>query len=259
MAAKQGYTVFAATAPRICRDLLRDLPVLDADDTFAICGNLGHESAGLTAFQEVNPTVPGSAGGWGWGQWTGARRRAFFAWIKAKGFTDPKSYAANYGFLLEELKGSEKAAVTALKRVTRRVGEAYDDFLRRKVVAFELGFERAGVKHYDSRMSWAKRAKAAYEAGTVAQPSAPAAPLPQVPLPQAPLQPTPPLPQVPLPQAPAPAKKPAVVTPKRVGEGIGAAFLAWLSTQGWKLAAFAAIVVFAYLIGRSVYKKVTSK
>lgn len=87
----------------------------------------------------------------------------------------------------------------------------------------------------------------------------PAQPMPQVPLPEVPLKPTPPLPQAPAPApAPTPAKKP-VVTPKRAGAGIVAGFLAWLSTQGWKLAAAAAIVVVASLIARSVYKKVTAK
>jgi chemotaxis response regulator CheB len=36
--------------------------------------------------------------------------------------------------------------------------------LRDKVIEFELGYERAGIKHYDSRVKWANVALGAYEA-----------------------------------------------------------------------------------------------
>lgn len=126
----------------------------DELDAAAIMGNLGHESNGLTAFQEHNPTVPGSRGGWGWAQWTGPRRVAFEAYVKRNNL-DPKSDKANYGWLFNELKGPESRAVGATKSA---VG------LRGKVIAFEKAFERAGVKHYDSRLKWAERALDAYEA-----------------------------------------------------------------------------------------------
>ena len=145
--------VFVEKAPTFMALLMQDFG-FDKFDAAAIMGNAGHESNGLTAFQEISPTVPGSRGGFGWFQWTASRRRAFEAYCARNGL-DPKSDKANYGWLFVELKGDEKKAVGATKEA---VG------LRNKVIAFEKAFERAGVKHYDSRMKWAERALDAYEA-----------------------------------------------------------------------------------------------
>lgn len=155
---------FNATAPRVCHDLTVDFPSLSLDDMFAICGNLGHESRGFTAFQEEKPTVAGSAGGWGWGQWTGPRRRLFFAWIGNK---DPKSYEANYGFLRHELQTTHTKAIAALRAAIT---------LEDKVKAFELSYEGAGVKNYPSRIDWAKKAKNAYTLGPIPKPTVPVTP-----------------------------------------------------------------------------------
>lgn len=130
------------------RDLMRAFPVLSRDDALAILGNLAHESGGFKSLQEKKPLVEGSAGGYGYGQWTGPRRRAYLAWCKQHGL-DPASHDANAGFLIFELQTSEAAAIPK----TRKAKTLYD-----KVVAFELGFERAGIKHYDSRFTWAQRA-----------------------------------------------------------------------------------------------------
>lgn len=159
---------FNRLAPLIYADLRKEFPQLSPVDVYAILGNLGHESLGMTAFQEGNPTVPGSMGGWGWGQWTGmncakgGRRCLFNEWVKEKGF-EPRSYAANLGFLIHELKGTQKNAITKLL-AAKPVGE--QTLLEAKVVAFELEFERAGAnaKHYPSRFVWARRAQAAIEA-----------------------------------------------------------------------------------------------
>jgi len=62
------------------------------------------------AFQEIHPVVHGSLGGLGWCQWTGPRRHAFEAYCAQKGFS-PFSDEGNYGFLVVELNGSEKAAI----------------------------------------------------------------------------------------------------------------------------------------------------
>lgn len=144
---------FETLAPRIMRDLMRDFPI-DKLDAAAVCGNIGHETAGFTQMQEIKPTVSGSRGGYGWPQWTGPRRRAFEAWAKARGLKID-SYAANYGFLLEELSGGEKGAIAALRRA---------DTLEAKTRAFCDAYERPGVKAYDSRIRWARRALAAFEA-----------------------------------------------------------------------------------------------
>lgn len=144
--------VFRGKAPKIMCDLMRDFPVLSIDDAAAILGNIGHECAGFRLLQEQKPTVKGSRGGWGWCQWTGPRRRSFEMHVAATGL-DPASDEANYLFLVLELMGPEAGAIAA---VTKAKG------LEAKVKAFEAAFERAGVKHYPSRLAWAQVALDAY-------------------------------------------------------------------------------------------------
>jgi hypothetical protein len=146
-------SLFTQKAPTIMRKLMADFALTD-EDAAAIVGNLGHETRGFEKLQEISPTVKGSRGGYGWAQWTGPRRRAYEAYCKRNGL-DPASDKANYGFLWVELTTTETAAIPAVKRA---VG------LAAKVKAFELGFERAGIKHYDSRVKYAGWALAAYHA-----------------------------------------------------------------------------------------------
>lgn len=138
---------FRNLAPRIMAQLIRDFAIAPLDAA-AIVGNAGHESLGLTAFQEFKPTVPGSRGGWGWMQWTGPRRRAFEAYCARTG-KDPASYEANYAWLFLELKGIEGTEGTAIRKTV--AAKTLED----KVIAFEKAFLRAGVKHYDKRLKWA--------------------------------------------------------------------------------------------------------
>ena len=172
--------VFRAKAPGIMAKLLSDFPIA-VEDAAAIVGNGGHESLGFTAMQEFKPTVAGSKGGWGWMQWTGPRRRAFEAWCKRTG-KNPASDDANYGWLFLELKGIEGTEGGAIKKMVAAKG------LDAKVEAFERAFLRAGVKHYDSRKLWTKRALAAYHgsgqpvAPTPIAPAAPAAPAAKSPI-----------------------------------------------------------------------------
>ena len=164
---------------------------LTADDAAAVFGNAGHESLGLTVLQEIKPTVPGSRGGYGWFQWTGPRRRDYEAFCKAGGM-DPASDEANYAFLEHELLSTERLAIPKLKAATG---------MEAKVIAFENGYERAGVKHYDSRLRWARLALEAFTAAKVSPAPAPVPPAipvpPPVPVPQIPpAPPVPPLPDV---------------------------------------------------------------
>lgn len=146
-------SLFTDKAPPIMVTLMADF-ALDKLDAAAILGNIGWECGGFKFLQELKPVVPGSKGGLGWCQWTGPRRVAFEAYCKRNGL-DPYSDRANYGFLFTELRGSEKAAIPAVKAATT---------LFKKVVAFEKAFERAGVKHYESRDNYALDALLAYEA-----------------------------------------------------------------------------------------------
>lgn len=124
------------------------------DDIAAVMGNFGHESDGTATMQERLSEAnkkKGYRGGYGWAQWTGPRRTAYEKYCKDHGLS-PDSDEANLGFVIFELKGPEKKAVSAVKDAKG---------LQAKVVAFEQAYERAGAKHYDSRLAWAERALAA--------------------------------------------------------------------------------------------------
>lgn len=144
--------LFRAKAPGIMKQLMSDF-AFSTEDAAAILGNIGAETGGFVHMQEIKPTVAGSLGGWGWCQWTGPRRRAFDAYCERNGL-DKRSDKANYGFLFVELKGPESAAVNAVKRAKGLVG---------KTKAFEMAFERAGIKHYANRIFWAQQAMSAWE------------------------------------------------------------------------------------------------
>lgn len=132
------------------------------EECYAIVGNLAHETGGFRYMQEIKPTVKGSKGGYGWAQWTGPRRRQFEKFC-ADSKLSVDSDEGNYQFLRWELQNTEKAAVVAVKNVK-------DGELLKKVVAFENAYERAGVKHYDSRMVWAQRAQDVWEGATAIVP-----------------------------------------------------------------------------------------
>lgn len=144
---------FRSKAPWIMALLMRDFS-LTVDEAAAIVGNLGHESGGFASLQEINPTVKGSKGGYGWPQWTGPRREAFRSYCERNGLA-PASDEANYKYLFVELSGTYRNAIAAVKRA----GSLPD-----KVKAFELAFERAGIKHYERRNEWARRATEAWAA-----------------------------------------------------------------------------------------------
>lgn len=144
---------FEVLAVRYMRALVAEKDFgFSEQDAAAVLGNAGHESAGFRLMQEVRPRA--GRGGLGAFQWTGPRRVAFEAWC-ATHKCAPASFEAGYGFLVHELRTSEHRAVGLTKGATG---------LRAKVVAFELGFERAGVKAYDSRLRYAQRALAAFRA-----------------------------------------------------------------------------------------------
>jgi hypothetical protein len=150
-------TLFRQRAPLIMRRLMSEFAI-DATSAAAIVGNLGHESAGFKSLQEIKPLVPGSRGGYGYAQWTGPRRRQYEQYC-ADGHLDPASHEANVGFLVWELRNTEKTGIPAVKRAGT---------LREKVVAFELAFERASKDHkgYASRERWATIALQVYTPGS---------------------------------------------------------------------------------------------
>jgi hypothetical protein len=140
---------FDDLAPTLMGKLMTDFELTDIQAA-GILGNLGHESAGFTAFHEFGQ--PEGQGGYGWAQWTGPRRRDFFAWCDEQGL-DRESDAASEGFLWHELKNSERATIPALRTATS---------LTDAVRIFQEKFERAGIIHYAGRQEWAERALAAF-------------------------------------------------------------------------------------------------
>lgn len=146
---------FAAKAPRIMRDLMRDLPGLTAFQAAGILGNIGHECGGFRQLLQIG--VPEGKGGMGWCQWDGARRGTFLKFA-ADHVLNWRSDEANYGYLLHELRGTEKeplerAALQALLRQTS---------LEAAVVNFDERFERSGVKALDKRTRYARLAMIAF-------------------------------------------------------------------------------------------------
>lgn len=132
---------------RLMADLMRDFGLTRAQAA-GIVGNLDHESGGFRTLQEINPTVRGSRGGYGYAQWTGPRRRAFEKWARANGL-DMRSYEANYGFLKYELTStSEKRAIAKIRRTTNPTDAA---------IVFEDSFLRAGIPHLSSRIKRAQK------------------------------------------------------------------------------------------------------
>jgi len=133
---------FAQKSPEIMSRLMKDFG-LDAPMAAKIMGNIGHESMGFRAFNEV-----GGGGGIGWAQWTGSRNHEFRDWSAAN-HLDPHSDEANYGFLKHELAGRYAGSVAGLKAGGSLEG-------------FERSFEAAGVKAYGSRHAYGRAALDAY-------------------------------------------------------------------------------------------------
>ena len=135
---------FNGKAPAIMHGLMQRYG-LTKEQAAGVVGNLGHESAGFTAYHEGGQ-APGR-GGVGWAQWTGPRRRAFEAWTKERGL-NPTSDEASWRYLTEGDPETAKAIAAVKKQST----------VEGSTKAFEQTFERAGVKAYGSRMKLARRA-----------------------------------------------------------------------------------------------------
>jgi hypothetical protein len=142
-------SAFENLAVRVMRDLIRDLNVTP-EQAAGIVGNIAGES-GFLAIQERNPWS--GRGGFGWQQWTGSRRVAFEQYCRDRAL-DPTSYAANYGFMIYELRGSEAKSLQMLRLTTTPKAAAE---------TFEAHNERAGVKNWAGRVRFAERAMALWQ------------------------------------------------------------------------------------------------
>lgn len=129
-------------AERLVTDLMRDFG-LTREQAAGFAGNLSHESAGFTKYNEVG------GGGVGLAQWTGPRRKQFESYAKQNDLS-PKSYDANYGFLKHELTQTpEKAVINKLKA-------APDVATATRIVSNQ--YLRPGVPRMESRLSQANSA-----------------------------------------------------------------------------------------------------
>ncbi|QIG75013.1 putative tail protein [Rhizobium phage RHph_I3_18] len=141
---------WSTIGPRLISDLSKDFQ-LSPEQAAGVVGQLAHESAGFGTLQEVNPTIPGSRGGYGYAQWTGPRRKDFEAWT-AQNNLDPNSYEGNYGFLRNELMNTPEGAVL------EKLRGAPDALAAGRV--FTDTFLRPGIPNYGSRDAWTQRALA---------------------------------------------------------------------------------------------------
>ena len=150
------------TAMRLMTDLTNDgyTPTQAA----AIVGNAQHESANFTAHEEFAPNAYGTKGA-GFFQWTNAggsnRRDSFEGYAKQHGL-DPKSYAANTGYMLHEMKGNAGNHWTGGMNDDsfRQIGD-----LSTAVTSFQDNYLRPNKQyaHTDARMSYAQQALAEWQ------------------------------------------------------------------------------------------------
>ena len=148
----------------IAQNLHRDLQVrlnLTHEQAAGLVGNLATETGNFKHMQEIDPVVEGSAGGWGYAQWTGPRRRQFETYADGRGLARD-SYEANLDFLVHEFNTTERAAYNRLLAAGTTEEAAY---------AVMDGFLRPGVPHWDSRRGYAEEfANGNYNGSGVAGP-----------------------------------------------------------------------------------------
>jgi hypothetical protein len=151
-----------STAMRLMTDLTNDgyTPVQAA----AIVGNAQHESANFTAHEEYAPNAYGTKGA-GFFQWTnagGSNRRDNFENFAGQQGLDPRSYEANTGFMMHELKGGAGNHWTGgmNDQSFRQIGD-----LSSAVVAFQDNYLRPARAHAhtDRRMQNAQNILAQWQ------------------------------------------------------------------------------------------------
>lgn len=158
-------------AMRLMSDLMRDYG-LNAIEASGIVGTLGQESGRFQTLEEAEPQNtsqyyrPNEAtGGFGYGQWTGARRQNFDNYIQQTGL-DPFGYDANYGFLKSELSGPYANEIARIRGVTdpAEVARLFTGSSVQGNPLYGTGFERPGPNpHLDVRGGYANEFNKLYQ------------------------------------------------------------------------------------------------
>lgn len=146
---------FEDTVRKYHERLKKDFQINDVQ-ACGIWGNLGHETGGFKHLQELNPTVKGSKGGYGWMQWTGPRRKKYEAWCKKQG-KNPADDETNYLYLVQETLSDEWKSIQQVRKTTT---------LKAATETFMLLNLRPGVRHLESRVKWAEKAQDALKVKT---------------------------------------------------------------------------------------------
>lgn len=148
-------TLFQDTCRRLIHKLMEEFDWEDFQAA-ACMGNLGHESGGFKQLREVAFIHTPNRGGYGWAQWTGPRARSFLRYCDVL-HLDWQSEEANFAFLCKELHEHYAHTVAAVAKAPNLVAAT---------VAFERGYEAAGIVSMHDRIRWAEIAlKAATDKG----------------------------------------------------------------------------------------------
>lgn len=126
----------------------------------AAAAGMGSESGFDPGINEINPTVPGSRGGFGLNQWTGPRRRQYEEFAARTG-RPLDSLEAQLDFTVWELMNTERAAYDAMMQ-TGNVADA--------ARLYEGRFLRPGISHADKSVAramelWERTKGGAYDFG----------------------------------------------------------------------------------------------
>lgn len=135
----------APIAERLTGDLQVRLGLTPAQAA-GMVGNLATETGNFQHMQELNPTVEGSRGGYGYAQWTGPRRRQYESYAASRGVA-LDAYETNLDFLVYEMETTERRAYERLL-ATNTVDEA--------ALSVMNDFLRPGIPHADSRLGYAR-------------------------------------------------------------------------------------------------------
>ena len=147
---------FPARGRWVIDQLMTDLDLTEVSAA-GIVGNVGYESTGFTKLREVGQ--PEGEGGYGWAQWTAARRVTFLAWCQTQSL-DWRSDEANYGYLVHELKTTQAHALAAVKACAVLEGPPGSVFVFGRIFEAPGGTTTTYLPGYQDRLLYAKRALA---------------------------------------------------------------------------------------------------